>query len=76
MRKSITLCPKLQEIVSKSAKVWHYPESVIINYCVSKCLNVHRLSDFDSFGDDLEIFYRYYVKVLPRGKKAKGGKNA
>lgn len=71
MRQIINLPPKLKELVSKSSQIWHFPESVIIAYCVSFTLLQERLSDFDGFADELDKYYQYHIKSLPRGKKSK-----
>ena len=71
MRQIINLPPKLKELVSKVSEIWKYPESVIIAYCVSFTLMQERLSNYDGFSDELDEYYQYHIKSLPRGKKSR-----
>lgn len=71
MRQIINLPEPLKECVNTASRVWKYPQSVIIAYCVSKVFNHFQKTSFDDFPDELDIYYKYHILSLPRGKKSK-----
>lgn len=76
MRKSITLCPKLEYVVSNLSKITHISESAIINFAIYQTCCIFNEEQEELFFDKVsDFYYSYYIKQLPRGKVARRSDN-
>lgn len=74
MRKQITMPVKLANLVTRYSVYFGVSESAVISFAIT-CLN-HKFNSYNGLTlpliREVDYFYKnYYIKELPRGKKAK-----
>lgn len=77
MRKQITLTPTNEDVISRFSRYLELSQSAIINYAIFLfCCTFNDLPEREFKERVYDFYMNYYIKQLPRGKKAEEEKNA
>lgn len=71
MHKSFTIPPALNVLLHCVSQKLKLPESAVIGFCLDYTLKQITSSTFNQFKLYSDIYYRYHITALPRGKRAK-----